>query len=188
MDLLRWGYFEEIGYDRHAANENFNAGGFWALYHYWKPFEAHAVKRMLEDFNECIFDFGGSQTVYESDELFEQVRGLLDPIKMNRYRYCMPAIPTHQKISGRLMNTLCGITRITILPSISYIRKVKRLKVQLPKSYSGLETTAGRTSLRNRTSINLPVSTIHAPVREPNPSRSWHEIWEIDTACVPHFP
>lgn len=79
MDLLRWPYFEEIGYDRHNASEKFSEGGFWALYHYWKPFEAHAVKRMLEDFNECLFDFGGSQTVYEDDKLFEQVRGLFEP-------------------------------------------------------------------------------------------------------------
>jgi len=79
MDLLRWTYFEELGYDRHIASEKFAEGGFWNLYRYWKPFEAHAVKRILEDFKECIFDFGGSQTVYEDDGLFEQVRGLLEP-------------------------------------------------------------------------------------------------------------
>ena len=79
MDLLRWGYFEEIGYDRHVANEKFHEDGFWGLYRYWKPFEVHAVKRILEDFKECVFDFGGSQTVHEDDALFEQVRRALDP-------------------------------------------------------------------------------------------------------------
>jgi len=79
MDILRWNYFDEIGYDRFAAREEFIMGGFWGLYHYWKPFEAYAVKRMLEDFRECIFDFGGSQTVYEDDELFERVSRLLEP-------------------------------------------------------------------------------------------------------------
>ncbi len=79
MDLLRWGYFEEIGYDRGDAREKYMEGGFWRLYHYWKPYEAYAVKRMLDDFRECIFDFGGSQTVYEDDALFEQVRGLFAP-------------------------------------------------------------------------------------------------------------
>lgn len=79
MDLLRWKYFEEIGYDREVASAKFHEGGFWGLYYYWKPFEAYAVKRILEDFCECVFDFGGSQTVYENDELFEQVRGLLVP-------------------------------------------------------------------------------------------------------------
>jgi shikimate kinase len=85
MDLLRWKYFEEIGYDRHIASEKFSEGGFWGLYHYWKPFEAHAVKRILEDFRECVFDFGGSQTVYEN----EQVRGLLEP-----YSHVVLLMPT----------------------------------------------------------------------------------------------
>ncbi|HSG43552.1 MAG TPA: hypothetical protein VLA72_10405 [Anaerolineales bacterium] len=92
MDLLRWSYFEEIDYDRHIANEKFHEEGFWGLYRYWKPFEAHAVKRMLEDFKECIFDFGGSQTVYEDDELFEQVRGLLKP-----YLHIILLMPTPDK-------------------------------------------------------------------------------------------
>ena len=92
MDLLRWKYFEEIGYDRFAANEKFHEEGFWGLYRYWKPFEAYAVKRMLEDFTECVFDFGGSQTVYEDDELFEQVRGLFEP-----YRHIVLLMPTADK-------------------------------------------------------------------------------------------
>jgi hypothetical protein len=79
MDLLRWKYFEEIGYDRAAASEEFSKGGLWGLYRYWKPFEAYAVKRLLEDFRECIFDFGSSQSVYEDERLFEQVRGILEP-------------------------------------------------------------------------------------------------------------
>jgi len=79
MDLLRWAYFDEIGYDRITAREEYIKGGFWGLYHYWKPFEAYAVKRMLGDYRECVFDFGGSQTVYEDDKLFEQVRDLFAP-------------------------------------------------------------------------------------------------------------
>ena len=92
MDLLRWDYFEEIGYDRHIANETFHREGFWGLYRYWKPFEAHAVKRLLEDFKECVFDFGGSQSVYEDNELFEQVRGLLEP-----YPHVVLLMPTSDK-------------------------------------------------------------------------------------------
>ncbi|GAB4449372.1 MAG: hypothetical protein OHK0041_10530 [Anaerolineales bacterium] len=79
MDLLRWKYFDEIGYDREIARQQFTAEGFWGLYRYWKPFEAYAVQRMLGEFNECIFDFGGSQTVYEDDGLFEQVRRVFEP-------------------------------------------------------------------------------------------------------------
>ena len=79
MDLLRWVYFEEIGYDREIAHERYVQGGIWGLYRYWKPFEAYAVKRMMEDFSECIYDFGSSQSVYEDDALFKQVSELFAP-------------------------------------------------------------------------------------------------------------
>jgi len=79
MDLLRWVYFEEIGYDRGIAREKISEGGFWALYRYWKPFEAYAIKRLFEDYKECVFDLGGSFSVYEDDDLFKQVSGLLAP-------------------------------------------------------------------------------------------------------------
>jgi len=79
MDEVRWKYYDEIGYDWGVAKESHIQGGFWGLYHYWKPFEAYAVKRLLGDFRDCIFDFGGGNSVYEDDGLFEQVRELLAP-------------------------------------------------------------------------------------------------------------
>jgi adenylate kinase family enzyme len=79
MDLLRWKYFDEIGYDREVAHERYVSEGIWGLYRYWKPFEAYAVRRVFEDFSESIFDFGASQSVYEDDELFRQVQGILEP-------------------------------------------------------------------------------------------------------------
>jgi len=79
MDEVRWKYYEEIGYDRDRARQKRTAEGFWGLYRYWKPFEAYAVKRLLEDFSECIFDLGGGNSVYEDKGLFEQVRELLAP-------------------------------------------------------------------------------------------------------------
>jgi len=79
MDLLRWKYYDEIGYDRQAARMKLAQEGFWGMYRYWKPFEAYAVKRMLEDFRECVFDFGASHSVYEDQDLFEQVRRLVNP-------------------------------------------------------------------------------------------------------------
>jgi hypothetical protein len=34
---------------------------------------------MFEDFRECIFDLGATQSVYEDDNLFEQVRDVFAP-------------------------------------------------------------------------------------------------------------
>jgi len=71
MDQLRWADYDEIGYDWGLAKKSHIEEGFWGLYRYWKPFEAYAVKRILEDFKESIFDLGGSHSVYEDDELLE---------------------------------------------------------------------------------------------------------------------
>jgi shikimate kinase len=79
MDELRWNYYDELGYDRDLARQKRTLEGFWGLYHYWKPFEAHAVERLLSSFRECIFDLGGGHTVYKDEELFQQVRALLAP-------------------------------------------------------------------------------------------------------------
>lgn len=79
MDELRWKYYDEIGYDRDLARQKRTEEGFWGLYRYWKPFEAYAVKRLLSSFCDCIFDLGGGHSVYEDDELFQQVCDLLAP-------------------------------------------------------------------------------------------------------------
>lgn len=79
LDELRWHYYDEICCDRGLARQKWITEGFWGLYRYWKPFEAYAVKRILEDFDDCIFDFGGGHSVYEDEALFEQVRTLLSP-------------------------------------------------------------------------------------------------------------
>jgi len=101
MDLLRWLYFEEIGYDRLVAREKYNENGIWGLYRYWKPFEAYAVKRMLDDFKECIYDFGSSQSVYEDDDLFKQVSDLLSP-----YPHIILLLPSpDKKESIHMLNT-----------------------------------------------------------------------------------
>ena len=89
IDEVRWKYYDEIGYDLDVARHKHNQEGFWGLYRYWKPFEAHAVKRLLEDFRDCVFDLGGGNSVYEDDGLFEQVRELLAP-----YPHVILLLPT----------------------------------------------------------------------------------------------
>ena len=100
LDELRWHYYDELGYDRDLARYIRTQDGFWGLYRYWKPFEAHAVKRALEDFHECIFDFGGGHSVYEDETLLAQVRERLAP-----YSHVILLIPSpDQDESIRLLN------------------------------------------------------------------------------------
>lgn len=79
IDEVRWKYYDEMGYDRDLARQKLTEAGLWGLYRYWKPFDAYAVKRLLENFRDCVFDLGGAHSVYEDDILFEQVRELLAP-------------------------------------------------------------------------------------------------------------
>ncbi len=77
MDQLRWDYYKEIGYDEKLAKHKRETEGFWGVYQYWKPFEAHAVERLLSEHNHCVIDFGGGHSVYEDAALFQRVRHAL---------------------------------------------------------------------------------------------------------------
>jgi shikimate kinase len=81
MDELRFGYYQEIGYDEARARQIEETEGFLGLYRYWKPFEAYAVERLLAEHHDCVFDFGGGHSVYEDDALFDRVARLLAPFE-----------------------------------------------------------------------------------------------------------
>jgi len=77
MDDLRWNYYMEIHYEEDLAKKIKEQEGFLGLYRYWKPFEAYAVERLLSEHRNCVIDFGGGHSVYEDDELFTRVQGIL---------------------------------------------------------------------------------------------------------------
>ena len=81
LDDLRFDYFREIGYDEDFARHLRAERGFPALAAYWKPFEAHAVERVLADYRDCIFDFGAGYTVHEDESLFKRVQTALAPFR-----------------------------------------------------------------------------------------------------------
>lgn len=81
MDDVRWEYYKEIGYSEAVQKEAYRLGGFAGLVRYWKPFEAHAVERLLADHtNErCVIDFGAGHSVYEDPKLFSRVEAAMEP-------------------------------------------------------------------------------------------------------------
>jgi hypothetical protein len=80
MDDVRFGYYMEIGYDEGEARVRGERGGLEAVVKYWKPFEAHAVERLLAERagERCVIDFGAGHSVYEDAGLFERVRVALE--------------------------------------------------------------------------------------------------------------
>ena len=81
MDEVRRQYYAEIGYTRAQEDQLRETGGFEAVYWYWKPFEVHAVQRVLADHRNCVIDFGAGHSVYEDPRLFERARRALAPYR-----------------------------------------------------------------------------------------------------------
>ena len=81
LDDLRFGYYEEIGYDRATAKKLHDEQGFLALLSYWKPYEAHSVERILSDYGQqdCVIDFGAGHSVQEDAGLFARTQQALAP-------------------------------------------------------------------------------------------------------------
>jgi shikimate kinase len=79
LDDERWKYYDEIGYDKEAVSKAADEHGMLGVLQYWKPFEAHSVKRILEDHRNCVIDFGAGHSVYEDETLFSQVERVLAP-------------------------------------------------------------------------------------------------------------
>ena len=89
LDELRWGYYQEIDYDKDKADEIAQAEGIAGIMRYWKPFEAYAVERMLSEHNHCVIDFGAGHSVYEDEILFARVQQALAP-----YPYVILLLPS----------------------------------------------------------------------------------------------
>jgi hypothetical protein len=79
LDDLRWGYYAEIGWSQEEQDRLRAEEGFAGVYRYWKPFELHGVRRLLEEHHHCVIDFGAGHSVYHQPDQFAQVREALAP-------------------------------------------------------------------------------------------------------------
>jgi adenylate kinase family enzyme len=80
LDDLRWGYFEELGYDKEIAIRIARSGkGIPEKLSYNKRFEVHAIERTLADHSHSVIDFGASNSVYEDESLLARVEAALAP-------------------------------------------------------------------------------------------------------------
>ena len=89
LDTLRWAYYHELGYDEAHAARVRRTEGFLALSRYWKPFEIHAVERVLADYRDCVFDFGAGHSGYDEPDQADRARRALAP-----FRHVLLLVPT----------------------------------------------------------------------------------------------
>jgi shikimate kinase len=81
MDAVCFAYYAEIGHDRSSSKRRRQPDGFKDLYDSWKPFEAHAVERLLADHSDAVVDLGGGHSVQEDPALFARVHATLHPVR-----------------------------------------------------------------------------------------------------------
>ena len=59
IDEVRFKYYEEIGYDKITEECLKKEKGFMkGVYLYRKPYNLYAIKKILSEFSNCVFDFG----------------------------------------------------------------------------------------------------------------------------------
>lgn len=79
-DAVCGAYYAELGFDHAEPARRQRAGGLWAAYRSWKPFEAYAVERVLADHKDAVIDLGGGHSVQEDPELLARVQAALAPV------------------------------------------------------------------------------------------------------------
>lgn len=113
IDELRSIYYAELGYDEAHAAALRESEGILGLYEYWKPFEAHAVERVLAEHSGCVFDFGAGHSVFEDSRLFARVQRALA-----RVRFVVLLLPSPDPeaalsaLRGRLPSDVEGLAEL----------------------------------------------------------------------------
>lgn len=79
MDDVRFDYYKEIGWTEADQDAAGRRGGFKAVYAYWKPFELHAVERILSDAADRVIDFGAGHSVFEDEAMLARAERALAP-------------------------------------------------------------------------------------------------------------
>jgi len=79
LDDLRFDYYKEIGYNHDHMIELHKKAGIMAIFQYGKIFDAYSIERILEDHQNCIFDFGGGNIVSGYDFDLNRTKKALEP-------------------------------------------------------------------------------------------------------------
>ena len=81
LDAICAPYYTEAGYDLAVASAIYEEQGRLGYIRYCKPFEAHAVARVLEDHPGSVIDFGAGHSVHEDPTDFAGVERALAPVE-----------------------------------------------------------------------------------------------------------
>lgn len=79
IDDLRFDYYKEIGYSDEHMKQLLEKAGIMAIYQYGKIFDGYSIERVLEDHQNCVFDFGGGNNASGFNFEIDRVHKALNP-------------------------------------------------------------------------------------------------------------
>lgn len=80
MDDVRSDFYDELGYDAVEAERRFTAGRTIPdKLAYGRPFEVHAVERLMAATTRGVVDFGASNSVFDDEQMLARVEWALLP-------------------------------------------------------------------------------------------------------------
>jgi len=74
LDEIAVNYYEANGFSFSEFREIELNRGKLVAYQYWWPSLAYAAKKVVQDYPNCVVDFGAGHSHYESNDLFETVK------------------------------------------------------------------------------------------------------------------
>jgi hypothetical protein len=83
VDDVRWGYFDQIGYDSAEAARRLAAARTPAeMVAYGQPFEAYAIEQIMARRSSGVIDFGASNSVYDDPVLLARVQAAVSAARV----------------------------------------------------------------------------------------------------------
>jgi shikimate kinase len=97
-DSIRWKYFNELNYNYREA-KILGEQGWKKLFEYWRPFEVHAIERILSDYNNAIIDFGAGFSMFKDKTFLRRVHTALQ----NNYTFLLLPCKGNEKKSLEIL-------------------------------------------------------------------------------------
>jgi predicted kinase len=103
VDDVRWGYFDQIGYDRAEATRRFAAARRPAeMVAYGQPFEVYAIEQIMATRGSGVIDFGASNSVYDDPALRARVKTALSASRVVLLLPSEDPAASERVLAGRL--------------------------------------------------------------------------------------
>ena len=81
IDEICSDYYLADGFDQEEADAARASGGMQGIFDYMRRFEALAVRRLLDNYRDCVFDLGAGHTVQDNPADFQIVQQALEPFR-----------------------------------------------------------------------------------------------------------